>query len=435
MLFNLGFTADAAAAHRHEFSQPEAVEEAQAEKKLGPAPPLSAKSSHHSIVYSSSDEGDANNDSVTTPTSTVRRPAAVRKRSARPKTVFQFAHPVATSHRRLTLRPKLLLQLHESSQMSRPFPKYDVLPAAVAPRLACKFPKLFASLRGLGPRDLVIVTSDMYEQHGLGDDDRSISSEDSSADQREVVATICVCQPFTKDDPPRSCKVEIVSSLGVSWEGSPLPNGSYELVCKGDQQRRKVRWVARDRGTRRVSSISSAGDNYNSSDFQKRFTFSVLDPNSRRHPVLASMTRNGIDVFEQYSYPPAPSSSDDAGSPPPPNSATGESRRELINLEEELRVLIVTSGIWIAFVEGWAKNPTTLSDIGPLNDANAPARSGKSKKRHSMAAETHDQKWTTLDKKAEPGEEDNGERPHEDDPKMKGKSWRRFSSIFGRRKR
>ncbi|QKX55729.1 uncharacterized protein TRUGW13939_02826 [Talaromyces rugulosus] len=486
MLFNLGFTADAAAAHAEEEkttttkprrlimplpSLPDLF--ASKNSTPTPTPPLSSKPSHQTITSLSADnnddednDDDDDNDDAN-PTTTVPRPATARARAARPKTLFQFAHPVASQrHRRLTLRPKLLLQLHESSAMSRPFPKYDVLPASIAPRLACKFPKLFASLRGLGPRDLVVVTSDMYEQHV--DDDRSDWSEDSSQDQREIVATIR--QPLIKDDPQSRCaSVEIVSGLGTSWTGVPLPNGSYELVCSADlqQKQRKARWVARDKGIRKAS---GSGNN-SSVDGLKRFTFSVIDPNSRRHPVIASLTRNGIDVFEQYAYPAAVSSSDETSSSPP------QSPRELIDLDEELRVLIVTSGIWIAFMEGWAKNssdalcPTeasqpslrsksstfpgaernppnerflsaadassrttknrssTQSEVGPLRQGTL--RAAKSRYRQSLSAENHDQKWTNLQKHEADAE---SEIAAENNQASKGKSWRRLSAMFGKNK-
>ncbi|CRG84751.1 hypothetical protein PISL3812_01954 [Talaromyces islandicus] len=498
MLFNLGFTADAAAAHAEEETKtkgrlmplpslPDFVSFASTKSSSTPTPtpPLSTKPSHQTIASNDHDQDNDNNDNddddETSPTGKPTSNSRPRARSARPKTLFQFAHPVASQrHRRLTLRPKLLLQLHESNAISRPFPKYDVLPASIAPRLACKFPKLFASLRGLGPRDLVVVTSDMYEQQ-QHDDDRSDWSEDSSQDQREIVATIR--QPLVKDDPqqPRAATVEIVSGLGVSWTGVPLPNGSYELVCSaGSQhqhQQRKARWVARDKGARKGSSSTSTSTS-NNADGLKRFTFSVIDPNSRRHPVIASMTRNGIDVFEQYAYPAAVSSSDEKK--PSSSSSPPQSPRELHDLDEELRVLIVTSGIWIAFMEGWAKNPhdttcttdslppsslrsksstfpgtdrnpsserfstsaevsshktknraSTHSEIGPLRQGTL--RSAKSRYRQSLNAESHDQKWTNL-QKHEAGDEGERTKTAEDNPASKAKSWRRLSSMFGKNK-
>lgn len=469
-------------------------------------PSLSAKSSSQSMMYSSSDDDrdeDGGRSESPVGTNVTCRPGAVRKRSARPKTSFQLAHPV-TTHRRLRLRPKLLLQLQQSGQLSRPVPKYDVLPATVAPRLVCKLPKLFEAVRGgLGPRDLVVVTSDMYDQHLMGEDDRSVSSDESSTDQREVVATIC--QP-SKDDAMRGCQVVISLSTGVSWEGTSLPSGSYEFRSQGQSPARKVRWVARDKGHRRASGISPGADGSSS---KKRFAFSVIDPNTRRHPVIGSMTRSSIDVYDQYSLPPIVSRDETTAFSASLAVSVGEAGQELINMEEELRTLIVITGTWIAFMEGWSKNPyypemgnpseSPLSPSGrsitlPRLDRDVPSErksrrsmtmshsqpglaptvqsfaeetsptpsaAGRSATRNRRAshrstqlerlqsdeAAAHDSRWTDLKHQGDevtdrpdhvPDTSHRG-HPQEDNPgrpasKTKSKGWRRFSSIFGKKK-
>lgn len=381
MPFSLGFTADAAAAHRHEFSsQPESAPRSmfQIPQALGFAKPLkeavipspstllpiitTSKTSTFDLSSSSGDDEDDRH------SSTPKRPSQQQQQqqrqraracSSRPKTLYQFAHPVA-SRRRLKLRPKLLLQLQESHAASRPFPKYDVLPADMTTKLACRLSKpLGGTARTFGSKDLVIVTSDMYEQIGTGDD-RSISSDEASSEQREVVATICHCGSV--DDGHRFApKVEVALSSGVCWEGTPLANGSYELVTNGlgIAGSRKVRWVARDK-----KPISAPG----------RFTFSVIDPNSRRHPVIASMTRKGLTVFDQYSYPTATTTKtqartddeeddDDETTPPgSPSPSRSTADTEMINTDEDLRQLIVITGTWVAFMEGWTTKSLTNGD-------------------------------------------------------------------------
>lgn len=397
MLLNLGLTADAAAAHRHEFSPQ--VEEKPEEKRqrlpfalpalpaftinspFSPSssksvddsmlpsrePPLSTQSSRPSSLYSPSDsDGDDNATSAFVPT---RPSIAIPKRSARSKakTTFQLAHPPRhrRRHRRWRLRPRLLLQLQQVGPTSRPVPAFDVLPAAISPRLACKFPKLFGAIHRLGPRDLIVLTSDSYEHPNSGDDDRSVSSEEYGQDQREVVATIC--QPL-RDDAIRKGQVEICLNSGVSWEGTPMPNGSYEFISKGEPQSRKARWVLRNRRTS-GSGVSESGEP------SKRFTFSMINPNTRRHPVIASMTRNSIDVYEQYS-PVSPS--EEVMSPvslAESVGGNGEAERELIKMDDDLRMLIVITGVWIAFREGWSTNfsysaasPRSHSPVGsPLS--------------------------------------------------------------------
>ncbi|KAL1973347.1 hypothetical protein VTN31DRAFT_5982 [Thermomyces dupontii] len=295
--------------------------------------------SNQGSIYSSSDdeveEEDENKAKM------AQQGPPLPKRSSRPKTIYQIAHPVL-HHRRLRLRPQLLFQLQRFGPTSRPVPIYDVLPAATVPRLARKFPRLFEAVKGFGPTDVLVVTSDMYEPPALGEDDRSISSDDSRADHREVVATIC--RP-AKDEPQNGRPVEIYIHAGGRWEGRQLPNGSYEFVSQGDQ-RQKVRWVLRDKANRRASTSSSLGSTSGErGSTTKRFTFSVINPNTRRHPVLASLTSSNIEVFDQYTIP------SDSGAPEEAEAGG----RQLATTDEHQRTLIVMTGVWVALAEGWSK--------------------------------------------------------------------------------
>lgn len=326
-------------------------------------PPISTT---HSIIDQSSsgeeeeEEKEEEEEESKSVSNTVQSRTLPRQRtssSTRPKTEFQFAHPVA-SRRRLKLRLKLLLQLHEISRSSRPFPKYDVLPGDVPTRVCFKRPKPYGTARAFGARDLVVVTSDMYEQQSLAtSDDRSVSSDESAHEQREVIATIC--QSGT-DDSPRNCRFEVAFSSGICYEGIPLANGSYELVSKGGTAAsRKVRWVARDKKpVKQSSNLSTAA---RSTSGASRFTFSVINPNTRQHPVIASMTRKGLTVFDQYSYPAAANSGDEQSPPGSPSTASSTDRGP-VNTDEELRTLIVMTGIWVAFMEGWSSRSLVSGD-------------------------------------------------------------------------
>lgn len=93
----------------------------------------------------------------------------------------------------------------------------------------------------------------------------------------------------------------------------------------------------------------------------KRFTFSVIDPTTRRHPVVASMTRNQLEVHDKYSLP-----TRSGTGPTTPTSGTSvisdASDAEvpldanLVTLDDGLRTLIIITGIWVAFREGWSDN-------------------------------------------------------------------------------
>ncbi|EED24389.1 conserved hypothetical protein [Talaromyces stipitatus ATCC 10500] len=378
MPFSLGFTADAAAAHRHEYSQATACPMFQLPQSLGFVKPLkdgiasppaiiTPRPSQTDLSSSSGDEEEGDNEQQNDARK-ARKYTMPRQVASRPKTLYQFAHPVA-SRRRLKFRPKLLLQLHETHNSSRPFPKYDILPPDMTTKLVCRLSRPLGSTRAFGSKDLVIVTSDMYEQVHAGDD-RSVSSDESCGEQREVVATICQCGPASEDH-PRGSKVEVALSSGACWEGIPLANGSYELVSKsGIAGSKKIRWVARDRKPRQGTGLSSSTASSAPSS-PGRFTFSVINPNTRRHAVIASMTRKGLTVFDQYS--PTVQGDDEHSPPTSPSTASMRSGPEvgLINTDEELRQLIVMTGTWVAFMEGWStkslSNGDTSRTVSPLS--------------------------------------------------------------------
>ncbi|OOF98126.1 hypothetical protein ASPCADRAFT_205395 [Aspergillus carbonarius ITEM 5010] len=381
MLFNLGLTADAAAAHENEFlGSPSETQLPGPTRHSSPA--LSFASlpswglgniySRHKApesdmtqrtmprkvtidTLSSSDDERSTIAPVLAP-SRIARSQSVRKQSSRPKTSYQLAHPAAHArHRRLKLRPKLLLQLQRVSQTPRPLPILDVLPSTVfLPPLARKFPTIFRGKKGLGPNDLIVVTSDLYERAPGDAGDRYLSSDDESGEQREVVATIC--QLF-RDDALSKGKAEICLNHGPVWEATPLTNGSYEFVANTDHGVRVLRWVLRGGGKhRRVS----APPGFAPQEDGKRFTFSVINPNTRRHPVVGTMTRNYLEVYDEFSIPTA---SGIASSPTSAMSVMSDLSelddsldRKVMTTDNELRMLIIVTSIWVAFREGWSHN-------------------------------------------------------------------------------
>ncbi|PGH34479.1 hypothetical protein GX50_02662 [[Emmonsia] crescens] len=396
MFVNLGLTADAAAAHTHEFSNQTNSQlnssflsrSSAAIFPLGFMPPTKNRS------YSKAPNPVMSQPSTTTSPLTTPRlssdedysPAetsetglynriedaptvAVKKQQARTKSSFSFAHPPpSTRRKRLALRPKLLLQLHQVSQTTRSIPAIDVLSSTIC-CVSRKFPSIYRGKDSAPANDLVLVTSDSYEQVGT-EDDRSISSDDDPQDHREVVATIC---HHRKEGAKAKGTVEISLQQGSRWEASRLPSGGYEFTGATESGgQRCVRWVLRGKaGSRRVSGSSNGADN--TFDDGKRFIFSIIDPTTRRHPVLAWMSRQGIDMLDQYPLFSAPahgsSSPVSSKSPPPtaPNNlpqTSGSSEPPLIETDDHLRTLIVVSGVWVAFQEGWPQTPL-YADIIP----------------------------------------------------------------------
>ncbi|KAJ5564908.1 hypothetical protein N7513_001150 [Penicillium frequentans] len=385
MLLNLGLTADAAAAHTPDPSAQPGTPPAPASPSYspafslatlpflgalynrtnpadGPAQPVGSISGvAMSPVASKPSEGESSKAT----TSALSRPRVSRsntnatRKSTRSKTSYQLAHPASHArHKRLKLRPKLLLQLQQVSHTPRPLPILDVLPSTLyLPRLARKFPAMFRGKNGLGPNDLIIVMSELYERTVASIPERPPSSEDDDEDHREVVATIC---QILQEDALQRGKAEICLNFGPTWEATPLPSGSYEFVAQTENGIRVMRWALRAGRNRRMSAQPSSEPREDT----KRFTFSVIDPNTRRHPVIASLTRNQLEVFDEYSAvtrsntgPTTPSSGMSVISDLSDNDALDlNPDANLVTVEDGLRTLIIITGIWVAFREGWSSN-------------------------------------------------------------------------------
>lgn len=283
------------------------------------------------------------------------------------KTSFQLAHPppVVKHRQRFNIRPQILLQLQQISDATRPLPAFDVVLSTVfAPKFARKFPSIFRRKDGLGVDDLVVVNSQSYgSPYDLKGQTDSISDEDSW-DAREVVAAICQSKKKATgvDD-----LTEICLNHGAVWEASPLSTGAYEFASVDERGNRIVaRWVPRPRMIRRRTYNGQDSAGFPIAE-QRRFIFSIVNPDSRRHPVIATLSRSTIDISDQYPVPSAMSRPQSLTSTPKQESwasessnvsfnGTESSKMVMMETDERLRSLIITTGIWVAFREGFSSN-------------------------------------------------------------------------------
>ena len=279
----------------------------------------------------------------------------------RTKTAFRLCHPppVHIHKQRLHIRPRVLLQLQKVSKASRPTPIFEVLPSVVfAPRLARHFPRTFKGKAGLGVDDLVIVSSENYEAEELHSHD-VVDLFDDKWDAREIIAAIC--QPGKDDFGYGQGETEICLNHGPSWTASQRRNGTYEFASTDDCGNRTVaRWVPKQPKSDRTASISSTSE-------EKKFNFSILNPNSRRHAVIATLDRQMIEISDQYSHPSTSLSSQASSTPTTSSSSVFEdlntpclqsslATRDPIEVDDTLRTLITVTGIWVAFREGFSPN-------------------------------------------------------------------------------
>jgi hypothetical protein len=292
-----------------------------------------------------------------------------KRRAPRPKTTYNLAQPPSASRPKLHIRPKVLLQLHQVVPASRPKPVYEVIPfSLLAPRSTRRLAKTFYSKSRdkLCPNDLLIVKA---EEYGARDEDDK--TDDERWGGRDVVGIICPA----KDEKGAISKTEVLMNDGACWEVTNLPNGGYEFGCIDEHGLSlKSRWVPKLAHARRVSTMSAGAPQALPITEDKKFNFSTISASSRRHPVIATMTRTNIDVLDSYAMPSATSPPTPSGLNTPlatPSSIsansffTAASDRLTVTTDDTLRRFIVLSGIWVTFSEGWVPNSTLAKAFGP----------------------------------------------------------------------
>jgi hypothetical protein len=294
-----------------------------------------------------------------------------KKRAVRPKTTYKLAQPPPGSQK-LQIRPKVLLQLHQVVAASRPRPVYEVIPYSIlAPVSTRRLARTFRKDK-LGAQALLIVKA---EEYGTNDDAKS---DDERWGSRDVVGVICP----GKEEKGNGVRTEVLMENGSSWEVTAAPNGGYEFSYTDDHGLvLKARWITRPSITRNQSIASTSSAN---APDNRKFKFSTISAKSRRHPVIATMTRDRIDVFDSYVMPSAtsPTTSSFSSSALPTPAATPsaiefdsflDKDNPPVPTDDALKRFIVASGIWVAFSENWspAYSSSKASCCTPLSTSAA----------------------------------------------------------------
>jgi hypothetical protein len=174
---------------------------------------------------------------------------------------------------------------------------------------------------------------------------------------REVLAVIC---QLPKDIDGSQGKAEIALNNGEVWKASPLPRGHFEFNCvKKNESSESVRWVKRNPGRRSDASLATAESG--NKDF--RFIFSVInsDPTVRKHPVIASLVSQGTsntptitipDTYEAAASSGSNTTQDDGFA----DEESSSSERTTFKIEDDLKLLIQITGIWVALHQGMSPN-------------------------------------------------------------------------------
>ena len=422
MHFCLGMAANIAAAHRHQFSPLPKTTNAQQPYRRPFLPYfLSSYSTSHTSIASSTPSTPASERSngsgerstfamlegrlehkTSSKASSLdgsTSPTRNRKRSgSKGRTFFQLAHPPpAVKHRqRFSIRPKLLLQLQQISESTRPIPVLDVLPSVIfAPRLAKKFPRIFKGKDGLGADDLVIVRSQTYDRSSVPDSRAEKSTDNDDWNTRDFVAAFCQVRD---GEGAALGNTEICLNHGPCWEATSKMNGVYEFISTDEQGRRTVaRWVPKASSDHRRPMTTQRSSGASPLPETSKLNFSIVNPNSRRHPVMATLTRQSLSILDQYSIPDTPTfphaSASPIGSPVSDFGGRDADYDDMttkpstkVDIDEHLRTLIVITGLWVAFREGYSPNFRYNDPIfSSMTEAKAQQATQKSHTRRSLS--------------------------------------------------
>lgn len=257
----------------------------------------------------------------------------------KPKTCFSLCHPppASTTRQRLHRRPRSLMQLHKLSPNARPKPAFEVIPSAnFSVKLTKAITKVFKAKHGLCPNDLVVLRAEKY----------STEEQDEEQEARDIIALICKGR---KEDGQAAAKAKICLPDGQEWEAYPTLNGGYEFFSTDEHGLGlTVRWVPKKNK-----------DGSKPNPDRKRFNFSTISPNSRRHPVIATLSKTELDVNDTYKMP-DPSAVTPLSTPKQATTPLADVEEEetegnqQCETDDRLREIIVMTSIWVTFKEGWS---------------------------------------------------------------------------------
>lgn len=261
------------------------------------------------------------------------------KKNNKPKTSYSICHPppASSTRQKLHRRPRSLIQLHKLTANARPLPAFEVIPSAnFSVRLTRAIAKVFKAKHSLCPSDLVVLRAEDYY------------SEEPEEDQeaRDVVALICKGR---KEDGAAAGKAKICMADGQEWEAYQLMNGGYEFFTTDEHGLGlTTRWVPKKDKKEGAKADS------------KRFKFSTISANTRRHPVIANLSKSSLAIFDTYKMPDISSPTPQAT---PRQQATvledgmdsdDNNKQEVRITDDRLRSIITMTSIWVAFKEGWS---------------------------------------------------------------------------------
>ncbi|KAK0640996.1 hypothetical protein B0T16DRAFT_304050, partial [Cercophora newfieldiana] len=218
-------------------------------------------------------------------TTTARRGMRRPRRPSHKSTRYFLGYPAPSrlDKTRVIKKPRPVLEVFPASRIAGP---------VIAPRLAKRFPGIFGVKRHLGYDDMVLVRRD--------DDDAFSETESDGDDNFEKRRFLAVYSPVKHSE-----ETEIVLEDGSVWVAKPRANGSYDFLHVDEHGvPTTVRWARRSTSTPSTSTIPTDPGMSTTTlpllPSQARFTFSIINPLTRRHPVMATLTQSTLEIQDTY---------------------------------------------------------------------------------------------------------------------------------------
>ncbi|KAF2215445.1 hypothetical protein CERZMDRAFT_94856 [Cercospora zeae-maydis SCOH1-5] len=263
------------------------------------------------------------------------------RKSTRPKTRYSICHPVPESKvkQKLHRQPRSLLQLHRLQPNARPLPALEVIPSAnFSVRLTRAITKVFQSKHGFCVNDLVVLKAEQY------------GTQEEEAEARDVIGLIC--KGSREEQKTGSGKMLIHMASGQQWQAYSTSSGGYEC-CLTDEHGLKevVRWVPKKKKDGKLAPLGS-----------RKFNFSTISPHSRRHPVIATLQKTGLEISDSYKIP-KPTIKSPLSSPKIRATVLEDALDEdaddddqVVVTDDATREIVTLTAIWVAMREGWSPN-------------------------------------------------------------------------------
>ncbi|KAJ8129334.1 hypothetical protein O1611_g4295 [Lasiodiplodia mahajangana] len=298
-----------------------------------------------------------------TDASKVSSPVRQKRRSGPQRgTTYVLAHPppkLRTKQKIIHVRPNLVLQIQQVAPGFRPRPTIDVYPSFAGARsmmapLLKRLPLVAGIKRELSGQDIMLVKSEDYASHASGSES---DGDEGGIVERDLLA---VLSPSKSED-----KAEIVMADGMVWVATTRSNRnsySYEFTSTDAMGTTiTARWVRKQTVSNSLpgTPTSPIPNSAKPQLSDTKFTFSIVDPNCRRHPILATLTSTSLTIPETYttvsqSANRYPSSSQSFSPPNSPSSDQGQTRRSTLPVEEWQKSFISISAVWVTLRHGWA---------------------------------------------------------------------------------